>query len=114
MHIDQIRNIIADKIRDNADIWNNVISNTNPGNYGCDEWEVEIDLNDIFVNIPKEIFTINNGYFRADLVLGSSNGDSSFSQDYSKSFTGNGKFEFNGGHDINIKEIDIDIDPDIY
>jgi|SRR6218665_588185 len=114
MQIDKIREQIAELISSDIDVWNDVLNNTSPGNYGCDHWEAEIDYNDIFVNIPERSFTVKNGNFSADLIMGSSKGDSSFNESYSKSFSAKGKFDFKNSDDLIIDEIEIDIDSDIY
>ena len=114
MQIDDIREQIAELISNDIDVWNDVLNNTSPGNYGCDHWEAEIDYNEIFVNIPERTFTVKNGHFKADLIMGSSKGDSSFNESYSKPFSAKGKFDFKDSVKLNIEEIEIDIDSDIY
>lgn len=113
MHIDKIREKLAEEISNDMEIWNDVLNDTSPGNYGCDHWEVEIDFNDIFVDIPKRSFSVKSGSFSADLVMGSSKGDSSFNTSYSKPFSAVGKFDFDGDS-IKITDIDIDISSDIF
>ena len=94
MQLDEIREQIAELISTDIDVWNDVLNNTSPGHYGCDHWEAEVDYNDIFVKIPERTFTLKNGHFTADLILGSSKGDSSFNESYSKPFSAKGKFDF--------------------
>ncbi len=114
MTIDEIREQIAEEISTDMEVWNDVLNNTSPGNYGCDFWESEIDYSDIFVDIPNREFTVKNGNFSADLVMGASKGDHSFNENYSKPFAAKGKFDFKSAKEITITEIDIDIDSDIY
>lgn len=114
MQINEIRKKIAELISSDMNIWNGVLNDTSPGNYGCDHWEVEIDYNDIFVDIPQKTFNVKTGNFSADLIMGSSNGDSSFNESYSKSFSAIGKFNFENSTEITITEININIDLDIY
>jgi len=114
MDIDKIRIEIAEKLSNDFDAWNDVLNNTNPGNYGCDQWDVEIDFNDIYVDIPKRSFELTNGIFSADLVLGASKGDTSFNMGYNKVFNAFGKFKFENANSITIEEVDIEIDPDIF
>lgn len=114
MELDEIREQLAKIISTDQSIWDNVLDNTTPGHYGCDNWEAEIDYNDIFVNIPNRTFTINTGSFSAELVMGSSKGDSSFNESYNKTFSATGEFDFKNSKEINITEINIDIDSDIY
>ena len=114
MEIDEIRNQIAEKLSNDFDVWNDVINNTSPGNYGCDYWEAEVDYNDVYVDVPRRTFNVKNGSFSADLIMGASKGDSSFDTKYAKSFTANGKFDFENSNTIKFEEINIDIDSDIF
>ena len=114
MQLDRIRKQIAELISTDIDVWNDVLNNTTPGNYGCDYWEAEISFNDIFANIPERTFTVKNGKFTADLIMGSSNSESSFNESYSKPFSAKGKFDFKNSDELMIEEIEIDIDSDIY
>lgn len=114
MQIDEIREQIAVIISTDMSIWDDVLNDTSPGNYGCEDWEAEVDFNDIFVDIPARTFTVKNGSFSADLVMGASKGDSSFTESYSKSFSAAGNFDFKNSKEIIITEIDIDIDRQIY
>lgn len=114
MQLDSIREQIAELISTDIDVWNDVLNNTSPGNYGCDYWEAQIDYNDIFANIPERTFTVKNGQFTADLIMGSSKGDSSFNESYNKPFSAKGKFDFKNSDELIIEEIEIDIDSDIY
>ncbi|MDT0676478.1 hypothetical protein [Autumnicola musiva] len=114
MTIDEIREQISEEISIDMEVWNDVLNNTSPGNYGCDFWESEIDYGNIFVDIPKREFTVKNGNFSADLVMGASKGDHSFNENYNKPFSATGKFDFKNAKQIMITEISIDIDSDIY
>jgi hypothetical protein len=114
MQIDEIREQIAELISNDMDNWNDVLNDTSPGNYGCDHWDAQVDYNDIFVNIPEKTFTVKNGGFSANLILGSSTGDSSFNESYNKPFSATGEFDFESSTKIIIIDIKIDIDSDIY
>ena len=96
------------------EVWNDVLNNTNPGNYGCDHWDSEIDYEDIFVDIPNREFKIKNGNFTADLVMGATRGDHNFNENYNKPFSAKGKFDFKNAKQIGVVDISIDIDSDIY
>ena len=113
MHLDKIREKIAEEMSSDMEIWNDVLNETSPGNYGCDDWDAEVDFNDVFADIPNGTFKVRNGNFSADLVMGGSRGDSSFNTNYSKPFSATGKFEFVGDK-IKITEIEIDIDSDVF
>lgn len=114
MKLDEIREQIAESICNDMDTWNEVLSNTSPGNYGCDHWDAEVDYNDIFVDIPQKTFVVRSGSFSADLVLGASKGESSMNFNYSKPFSATGSFDFLGSNSIKIEEIKISIDNDIF
>lgn len=114
MEIDEIREQIAEEISTDMEIWNDVLNDTSPGNYGCEFWESEIDYEDIFVDIPNREFTVKNGNFSADLVMGASKGDLSFNENYSKPFSAKGKFDIKNSKEITIVDISIDIDSGIY
>lgn len=114
MHIDEIREKIAEAISTDMGIWDDVLNDTTPGNYGCDHWEAEIDFNDIFVDIPAKTFNVKNGNFSADLVMGASKGDTSFNESFNKSFSASGTFDFKNAKEIVITDISIDIDTHIY
>jgi len=114
MKIDEIREQIAEIISRDIDTWNDVLEDTSPGNYGCNNWDAEVDYNDIFVNITEKTFDVRNGNFYARLIMGASSGDTSFEETYSKPFSAKGKFDFKNSDEIEIEEIDIDIDSDIY
>lgn len=114
MHLDEIREQIAELISTDIEIWNDVLNNTSPGNYGCNHWDAEIDYNDIFVNIPERKFSIKNGQFYADLVMGASKGDFSFNDSYNKPFSAKGKFNFKNANELVIEEIEIHIDSDMF
>lgn len=114
MQIDEIREKIAESISNDMGIWDDVLNDTTPGNYGCEYWEANVDYKDIFVSIPDRTFTVKNGDFSADLTMGASKGDSSFNASYCKSFSATGKFEFKNSDEITIEEITIEIDRNIY
>lgn len=114
MELDRIRDIIANKLQEHNDVWNDVISNTFPGNYGCDEWNVEVSYNDVYADIPNRQFDAK-GVFNADLVMGASCRDTSFNTPYNKEFKAKGNFEFSAdNNDIIINDVEIDIDPDVF
>ncbi len=87
MQINEIREQIAEIISTDMEIWNDVLNNTSPGNYGCDDWKASIDFQDIFVHVPNRTFTVKQVNFSADLLMGASKGDSSFNQLYTEPFS---------------------------
>ncbi|WPO83452.1 hypothetical protein SD427_03670 [Chryseobacterium sp. JJR-5R] len=110
MEIDKIREQIAVEICNDIEIWNDVLSDTSPGNYGCDHWDAEVYYSNIYVDIPARTFEVRSGSFSADLVLGASNGDSSMNFSYFKPFSAKGKFDFSDANNVKIEDINIDID----
>lgn len=114
MKLDEIREQIAESICNDMNTWDEVLSDTSPGNYGCDHWDAEVDYRDIFVDIPKKTFVVNSGNFSADLILGASRGDSSMNFNYSKPFSATGNFDFLDSNKIKIEEINITIDNDVF
>ncbi|GJQ04372.1 MULTISPECIES: hypothetical protein [Capnocytophaga] len=114
MHLDEIREKIANKLQENFDTWNDVLNNTSPGNYGCNEWNVEVSYEDVYVDIPKKQFKAE-GVLNADLVMGASRGDTSFEQSYNKPFKAKGEFIFSeDGKDVEVKNVEVSIDPHIF
>ena len=114
MEIDKIREQLARELENNLECWNAVLSNTSPGNYGCNSWEVQISADDIFVDIPKRTFNVKSGFFTAQIILGASKGEYSFETEYSKPFTAVGKFDFENKSQVRIKDVNIRINPDIF
>lgn len=96
------------------EVLNDVLNNNVPGIYDCDYWEATIYFNDILVHVPNRTFTVKQGNFSADLVMGTSKGDSSFNESYSESFSAKGKFDFRNADKLIINEIESEIESDIY
>lgn len=104
---------IATQVGETAYTWSEVLGNTNPGNYGNLEWDVEIDPKDIWVDIQELTFMISKGKFMTTVILGASN--DGVNAPYNKYFRGSGKFVFISGNQIQIKDdVIITINPDIY
>lgn len=113
MEVDDYRKQIADEISNDVNIWNDVRENTSPGNYGWEDWEAEIDFNNIFVDIQKKIFTVKKGNFSADLLLEES-GKDAITSTYSKSFKATGNFEYSDKSKIRIEDVNIEIDNNLF
>lgn len=112
MAIDDIREKLAQEIMESHEFWGDTLSNTNPGNYGADYWEVEIDFNDIWVDIPKRTFTFKNALFTFDLRMGATN-EGGFDQSFSKTVEGKGKFDFDDGN-VKIDEMTLETYLDLF
>jgi len=114
MDIDIIREKVANKISENHEEWSDVLNDANPGHYGASYWEVEVNPNDIWVDIPNRTYTFKNAQFSFTVRLGES-GKDGMDMDFSKVASGKGKFDFsNDGNDIELKELEIDVDLDLF
>lgn len=112
MEIDKIRDHIAQKLSNDYNVWNDVLNNTQPENYACDHWRVDINPTDIWVDIPNRTFSVDDGFFSFNVIIepGKDNRDIS----YNKAFTAKGIFQFENTDHIEIEEIDVDIEIDIF
>jgi len=114
MHIDVIREKIADGICSSYMSWAEKLNDTMPGHYGADGIEVELDMENIYVDIQNRSFTFTNAQFDFDLRLGATN-DGGFDESFSKTAAGSGTFEFSDSNkEIEIKNLNIDVDLDLY
>jgi hypothetical protein len=114
MQLQEIREIIIHQLQYDIENWNEVLSNTNPGNYGINDWEAEIDEAKLYVDIPKKEFNFKNSRFSANLIMGASKGDTRFDMPYNKSVSGKGTFEINDNKEIKIIEVEIEIDNEVF
>ena len=114
MTIDQIRDTIAEKLPAD-ELWGNLLTDTNPGNYGADAWEIDLNPENIWVDIPKKTFTFKEAIFSFNVKLGSSNDEDGFESSFTKIASGEGKFEFsNGNKSVDIYDIDVKVDLDLF
>lgn len=114
MQLQEIREQIIYQLQYDVENWNDVLSDTNPGNYGVNDWEVDIDEAKLYVDIPKNEFSFKNSRFSANLIMGASKGDTSFDMPYNKLVSGKGSFEFNNNQSVKITELEIEIDKDVF
>lgn len=112
MKIDNIRNQIAEKLCNDSEIWKRVLNNTQPDNYACDHWNVEVTPTDIGVDIHNKAFSVHEGFFTSDIRFNSRIDGTDRS--YNKAFTAKGKFELEPEGRIRFEEIDIAIEIDIF
>lgn len=114
MKIDQIREALANSISSSEE-WINQLDESNPGHYGVEDWDVNLSLEDIWVNIPQKTFTFKNAFFNFELLLGSSNYADGFKMGFSRVAIGNGRFDFSTENDgVKIEEIIIEFDLDLF
>ena len=115
MKLQEIREQLIQDLENNIWNWNDVINNTNQGNYGLEYWNITVSEKDFFVDIPRKTFKFKNVDFFVKLLLGGSNEDDGFIQDYNQLASGVGNFDFvDNNQKVEIKEINIEIDPDIF
>lgn len=112
MEIDKIRDYIVEKLSKDYNIWNAVLNNTQPEDYACNRWEVEINPEDIRVDVLTRTFSVDEGFFSCDVMSASDNDDPDTS--YNKAFTAKGTFHSDPSNNIKIEEIDIAIEIDIF
>ncbi|MDQ0068128.1 hypothetical protein [Chryseobacterium lathyri] len=112
MEINKIKDHIAEKFSNDYGIWNDVLNNTQPENYACKNWQVEINQEDIFVDDSSKTFSVKEGFFLCNLTLQSSNEEDNII--YNKSFSAKGTFQLDSINRIEIEDIDIDIEVDIF
>lgn len=112
MEIDKIRDHIAQILGSDYNVWNDVLNNTQPEDYACNRWEVEVDPKDIRVDIPNRTFSVDEGFFSCEVILASNSNNQDAS--YNKAFTAKGTFLFENTDHIKIEEIDVDIEIDIF
>lgn len=111
MLLDEIREKIAELLSQHSE-WVNKLNDTEPGNYGIEDYDVSVTKDDIYVDIPSRTFTFKNVEFSFTAVLGGSN--DGFNVDAQKTATGTGTFEFVDGSDnILLEEIEIQVDLDL-
>lgn len=114
MDIDEIREQIAIEISSNSQSdWGEALTDTNPGHYGANYWEVELKSEDVWVDIPKKTFTYKNALFSFDVRLGGSSEESGADMSFSKIAKGEGEFSFVEGG-IKIEDLEIKVDLDLF
>ncbi|TPG31080.1 hypothetical protein [Flavobacterium pectinovorum] len=115
MELENIRQQLISELRYSSEIWDDILSDTNPGNYGVNDWDVEIDESQFYADVPNRTFTFKNATFSGSLIMGASKGDSSFDMSFSKTANGSGKFDFKDSQNVQIDGVvDVDVDMDIF
>lgn len=115
MELEKIRQQIMDELKYDVEIWGDPLSDTMPGNYGVNDWDVEIDEDNFFVDIPNRTFSFTNTTFSGSLVMGASRGDNSFDMNFSKIADGNGNFEFVDSQTVKIDgDVTLNVNMDIF
>lgn len=113
MELQRIREQLSDQISQN-EIWDEKLTDTNPGNYGWEGTDLQISADDIFANIPNKTFTFKNADLSFTARIGGSSDNDSMMMDFSKIASGSGTFEFTDKDNIVISEIEADVDLDLF
>ncbi|WP_343607805.1 hypothetical protein [Chryseobacterium oranimense] len=112
MKTNKIKHSLAEQLSNDYNIWHNVLNDTQPGNYVCNQWEVEIDLGEIEIDIRTGFFCVNDGFFASNLTFELVNDKGSAS--CNKAFTAKGKFKLDNAHNLKIEEIKIEFETYIF
>jgi hypothetical protein len=113
MSIDEIREQLAYKISTDM-IWDEKTNDTTPGNYGCDNVTAVLSSDDIYVDIPNLTFTFKNANYSFSARVGGSRDEDSHMYPFSTIAKGEGKFEFKDKGTVEIAEIDVYADLDLF
>ncbi|MEJ1973200.1 MAG: hypothetical protein WDM96_12285 [Lacunisphaera sp.] len=106
MTIDEIREQIAISMdMHGTEIWFGVLDHTDPGHYGVEDVEFQIDPKDIWVDIPTKAFTFKKGTLSFSARLMSTR--DGLDKDCSFTVSGSGKFEFAAAGKIDATEFRI-------
>lgn len=115
MELEKIREQLMDELRYDIEIWGRPLSDTMPGNYGVNDWDVDIEEDNFYVDIPNRTFHFKNVTFSGSLVMGASKGDTSYDMDFSKPAQGSGKFVFKDSQNVKIDgEVELIVNMDIF
>lgn len=113
MTLDEIREQLASKIATDM-IWDDKTNDTEPGNYGCDDLEVELSPDDVYVNIPKQTFTFKNARYSFSARIGGSREEDSHLFPFSTIASGEGEFVFKDKGTVEVAEIEVFADLDLF
>lgn len=86
--------------------WTASLDNTNPGIYGIENWNVEIDTHNIWIDIPSRSLTFKDIKFSFGVLLVAS-GREGFCREFVRTSSGEGKFDFmDDGRNVKLKNIE--------
>jgi hypothetical protein len=117
MDINDIRTSISDKFSSVVayELWEDIMQETNPANYGFEIDDVSVDKKDIWVDVPNRTFTFQNLYLSFSVRLGASNDRDGYDENFQFNLSGSGTFSFEkGGRDIKIERINRNEDLELY
>jgi hypothetical protein len=113
MEISEVRYELIKLIRlDEA--WPASLDNTNPGIYGIENWDAEIDTHNIWVDIPSRSFTFKDVEFSFEVLLVSS-GSEGFCREFVRTASGTGTFDFmDDGRNLRLKNLEVSFDLSLF
>jgi len=114
MHINEIQDGICKNLGsiDSHSLWDDLLQETNPANYGYEVDSVWVQRGDIWVDVPNRAFTFKNLCLRFSARLaGTRDG---YDQGFQFTLSGSGSFEFvEGSQVIRVAHIDLDEGQDL-
>ena len=110
MKTDIIKDRLAEELSIDYDTWHTILNNTQPKDYVCNHWLVEINPADIEIDVPNGIFLVNDGFFSTNGTLGLDSEDIF----YNKAFIAKGKFKLDNPYNLKIEEIKIEFETYIF
>jgi hypothetical protein len=116
MDIKTAREKIADKLSSEEDSkWVNILQDTSPANYGVENIELNIGIENIWVEMHLQTFTFKNAELIFSARLGGSSDENGYDQKFKIPISGNGKFQFiKNSQDLEITEFSINENLDLY
>ncbi|GEN66351.1 hypothetical protein [Chryseobacterium rhizosphaerae] len=112
MEIDTFKNQLTELLCHDFNTWNAVLNNTQPEGYICNHWKVDIDSKNINIDLNTGMFVVDDGFLSSHITF-VKNGNK-HNEFYNKAFTVKGKFENKGLNLFELKDIDVDIEIDIF
>jgi len=116
MHLDEIRDGICESICsiEGHNLWDEILQETCPANYGFEVESVLVERNDIWVDVPKRTFNFKNLELRFSARLVSSNLEDGYDKGFHFKLSGSGSFVFkNKSQSIQVEQIYIDENEDL-
>jgi hypothetical protein len=111
MNIDQIREQIAISLSSlnihTHEKWLGILDDTTPGHYGVEVLKFELAKTDIWVDIPKKIFTFKNGTLSFSARLGSSREEDAVDMPFDKVVSGSGTLDFGSAEGVKVLDFKI-------
>jgi len=117
MDINTAREKIAEKLSSGESFegWADVLDDATPGNYGVNDAEVNIGVDNIWVDMRAKTFTFKDAEFVFNVRLGGSSDESGYDESFRKPVSGYGEFEYTKNNtDIEIVKFSINEHLDLY